>query len=191
MSIEVEQAARQALGAAHATDPRTVGGRPREAVYAARVEAWVSRLVDSPGLALRLAAQAQHLERWAIPRRDYPEGRGGYLRWRSAVHQRQGLRASELLLAAGCEVPLAEHVQRLVAKATPQGDPEAQALEDAACLVFLETELGDFVRKHEQEKVAEILRKTWTRRMSPRARELALALDLAPQTAELVRAALA
>ena len=191
MSIELEQAARQALGAAHAADPHTVDGRPREAVYAARVEAWVSRLVDSPSLALRLAAQAQHLERWAIPRRDFPEGRGGYLRWRSAVHQRQGLRARKLLVAAGCEAPLAEHVQRLVAKATPQDDPEAQALEDAACLVFLETELGDFVRKHEHEKVADILRKTWTKRMSPRARELALALDLPPQTAELVRAALA
>jgi hypothetical protein len=56
-------------------------------------------------------------------------------------------------------------------------DPDTQVLEDVICLVFLENEFGAFAGKHDQEKIASILRKTW-KKMSPRGREEAL--DLAP-----------
>ena len=68
-----------------------------------------------------------------------------------------------------------------------------QALEDAACLVFLESEIGAFATAHStypREKFIAILRKTW-RKMSPAAREAALGLDLPAAIAELVRAATA
>jgi uncharacterized protein DUF4202 len=187
---ELETQARAALEVAHGADPERLDGRAAEAVYADRIEAWIPRLVGQPSLALRLAARAQHLERWAIPRGDFPEGRAGYLRWRSAVHQRQGQRARELLVAAGGDETLSARVARLVAKATPRDDPEAQALEDAACLVFLESELADFQREHEREKVIDILRKTW-KKMSPRARELARGLALPTPAGDLVHDALA
>jgi len=188
---DLETRARDAIDAAHAADPHRTGDRPAEADYADRIEAWIPRLVDAPSLTVRLAARAQHLERWAIPRTQFPDGRGGYLRWRSAVHQRQGQRVRELLMSAGCDAALGERVAHLVAKTTPRGDPEAQALEDAACLVFLETELAEFQRKHDRGKVIDILQKTWTKKMSPRGQELARSLALPPETQELVLAALA
>src|SRR6185295_5028399 len=98
-----------------------------EAAHADRIEGWIARLVAAPSPELLLAARAQHLERWAIRRDDFPSGRGGYLRWRSAVHERQGQRIGQILSEAGYEPALAARVSRLVAKAEPAGDPEAQA----------------------------------------------------------------
>jgi len=187
---DLEFRVRAALDTAHAADPERVQARAAEAVYADRIEAWIRQLFDEPSLALRLAARAQHLERWAIPRDQYPAGRGGYLRWRSAVHQRQGQRAQELIAGAGGDPALGARVARLVAKATTRDDAEAQALEDAACLVFLEAELLAFQREHDPAKVVDILQKTW-RKMSPRGQELALSLALPAGSRELVRAALA
>ena len=183
-----EGAARAAIAEAQAKGPEPAAGALAEAAYADRIEAWIRRLVDGPSLALRLAARAQHLERWAIPREQFPEGRGGYLRWRSSVHERQGDRARTLLVGVGAEAALAERVAGLVAKRMPD-DPEGQALEDAACLVFLETELAAFQREQPRDKVIDILRKTW-KKMSPKGRELAPTIALAPEAEELVRAAL-
>jgi len=175
-----------ALDAAHAKDP---GGPDHERAYTRRIEAWTSRLVAAPSPALRLAARAQHLERWAIPRADYPEGRGGYLRWRAAVHQRQGARAQEILGASGCDAELSARVAALVSKSAPRGDAEAQALEDAACLVFLETELAAFAAEYPREKTIDVLRKTW-RKMSPAGHAEAARLTLAPDLTALVAEAL-
>jgi tRNAThr (cytosine32-N3)-methyltransferase len=69
----------------------------------------------------------------------------------------------------------------------------SQALEDAACLVFLENEIGDFAAQHAdytREKFVDIIRKTW-RKMSPGAQQAALALDLPPAIGALVREAVA
>src|SRR3954471_3666217 len=103
-----------ALNAVHEADPRREGGAAYEILYADRLEAWVRRLVPEPPPALLLAARAPHLERWAIPRDSYPDGRGGYLRWRSDVHRRQGERVREILAGAGNEAELVERVADLV-----------------------------------------------------------------------------
>ena len=182
--------ARAAIDAAHAADPHRTEGAAGEVRYADRVEGWVRRLAAPVSPALLLAARAQHLERWAIPRGEYPDGRGGYLRWRSAVHRRQGERVREILASAGCDEPLAARVATLVAKAAPKDDADAQALEDAACLVFLEHELGDFARQHPREKTVDVLRKTW-RKMSPAGQKAALGLALGEAEAGLVQEALA
>jgi hypothetical protein len=182
-----------AIDEAHAADPERTGGRPAELVYGERVAAWAARLVPVPGAALRLAARAQHLERWAIPRASFPAGRAGYFRWRKAVQERQGRRAREILAGAGCDAALAGRVAALVAKAVPPGDAEGQALEDAACLVFLEAELARFAAAHAdypRAKLVDILRKTWAK-MSPRARELAAAIPLPDELAAIVREAVA
>jgi len=188
VSVETERAARRALDEAHGADPERRQGRPAEAEYADRIEEWVRRLVPDPSLALRLASRAQHLERWVLGRREFPEGRGGYLRWRSAVHERQGRRVREILGGAGLAPGVTERVALLVAKRTPSGDPEMQVLEDAACLVFVETQLSAFSRQHERAKVQEVLRKTW-RKMGPLGRATARELDLPPELRELLEAA--
>lgn len=174
--------------AAHAAVPEA-----RELVYVTRVASWVERLVAAPSDALRLAARAQHLERWAIPRATFPVGRSGYFAWRKAVQRRQGERVRTLLAEAACDAALAERVATLVAKAAPRGDADAQALEDAACLVFLESELEPFVGDHpdyDAAKLTDIVRKTWAK-MSPAAQALASAIPLPDHLRAVVAVAVA
>jgi tRNAThr (cytosine32-N3)-methyltransferase len=79
-----------------------------------------------------------------------------------------------------------------VSKTGLKSNPGTQALEDAACLVFLENEIAGFAAEHAhytEEKFVDILRKTW-RKMSAGAQTEALRLDLPPAIAALVRAAL-
>ena len=52
-------------------------------------------------------------------------------------------------------------------------------MEDALCLLFLETQLQETTDKTGEEKMLGILQKTW-RKMSPKAREIALGMNLPP-----------
>jgi tRNAThr (cytosine32-N3)-methyltransferase len=184
--------ARELIDAVHAADPvRAPDGRAAELVYADRMEAWVARLVPEAAPRLRLAARAQHLERWLVPRATFPAGKAGYLAWRRSLYTKQAGRARALLLAAGVAADEATEVATWVSKTGLQTNPGTQALEDAACLVFLENEIGVFAVQHAdypREKFVEILRKTW-KKMSPAAHQAALELDLPPAIAALVREA--
>lgn len=182
--------ARELIDAAHAADPtRAADGRAAELVYADRMESWLTRLVaDAPPL-LRLAARSQHLERWSVPRTSYPMDKAGYHAWRRSLYIKQAERARTLLLKAGVPEAEAGEVATWVSKTGLKNNPGTQALEDAACLVFLENEIGAFAAQHAEyprEKFIDILRKTW-RKMSPAAQHAALALELPPPIAELVR----
>jgi hypothetical protein len=186
--------ARQLIDAAHAADPaRAPDGRAAELVYGERVEAWVARLVPDASPALRLAARSQHLERWLTPRTTFPEGKIGYLAWRRSLYVKQAERARTLMLEAGVPVVEADDVATWVSKTGLKTNAGTQALEDAAVLVFLENEISAFAAQHAdypREKFVDILRKTW-RKLSPAAQQFALALDLPPAIAALVRDALA
>ena len=182
-----------ALNAAHDEDPqrRLHQGveRPVERVWCDTVADWVMRLAPDASTALRLAAHAQHLERWQDPRSNWPEGRAGYLRWRKARQRAHADRALELLGEAGCDPALIERVQQLIRKEQLARDPEVAVLEDAACLTFLELDLADFAARHEREDVLRILRKTW-QKMSPAGRDAARGMTLPPVSAKLVTEAL-
>ena len=184
--------ARELIDAAHNADPkRTVDGRAAELVYAGRMEAWVTRLVPGASPILRLAARCQHLERWSVPRATFPEGKAGYLKWRQSLYKKQAARAQELLLAAGEPADEAGEAAIWVSKSSMKTNAGSQALEDAACLVFLENEIQDFAAQHAdypREKFVDILQKTW-RKMSPGAQQAALGLSLPPAIGALVREA--
>ncbi len=186
--------ARELIDAAHADDPvRAPDGRAAELVYAERVEGWVVRLDAAAPAILRLAARCQHLERWLVPRATYPLGKVGYMQWRTGLYKKQAERARALLLEAGVAADAAAEVATWVSKTGLKTNPGTQALEDAACLVFLENEISDFASQHAdytREKFIEIIRKTW-KKMSPQAQQAALGLELPPGIAELVRAAVA
>jgi len=190
--MDAASRARAAIDAVHATDPsRAPDGRPAELAYADNMEKWVARVVPDARPILRLAARCQHLERWAVPRGSFPDGKPGYLAWRKSLYVKQSERARELLLGAGISETEAEEAATWVSKAEMRTNAGSQALEDAAVLVFLESEIGAFASQHSdypREKFVDILKKTW-RKMSPRARELALGLDLSPAIAALVREA--
>jgi tRNAThr (cytosine32-N3)-methyltransferase len=186
------QVARQAIDAAHAADPRqSPDGSPAEKIYADRMEGWVSRLVPGAEPLLLLAARCQHLERWSVPRDSYPSGRAGYLAWRRSLYTRQAERARGLLLGAGLAPAEADEAAAWVSKTGLKTNPGTQALEDAACLVFLENEIGAFAAQHSdypREKFIDILRKTW-RKMSSNARNFALGLELPDTIAGLIKEA--
>src|SRR5882724_7640434 len=182
--------ARTLIDAAHAADPaRAADGRPAELVYAERMEGWVEKLSPDATPLLRLAARCQHLERWSVPRSTFPLDRPGYLQWRKSLYTKQAERARALLLQAGIPAAEAAEVATWVSKTGLKTNSGTQALEDAACLVFLENEITAFAAQHAdypREKFVEILTKTW-RKMSPRAQGLARALALPPAITELVR----
>lgn len=184
--------ARELIDAAHAADPnRTLEGKPAELIYADRMEGWVGRLVPAATPLLRLAARSQHLERWSVPRSTFPMDKPGYYAWRRSLYTKQAERAQGLLLTAGVGADEAAEVATWVSKAGLKTNAGTQALEDAACLVFLENEISAFAAQHAEyprEKFIDILRKTW-RKMSPAAQQAALTLDLPAPIAALVREA--
>jgi tRNAThr (cytosine32-N3)-methyltransferase len=186
--------ARELIDAVHAADPnRTAEGRPAELVYADRMEAWMARLDPAAPPLLRLAARCQHLERWTVPRASFPLDKTGYHAWRRSLYTKQAERARALLLEAGVSPADAAEVATWVAKNGLKTNPGTQALEDAACLVFLENEIVAFAAQHAdypREKFVEIIRKTW-RKMSPAAQRLAQTLALPPTIESLVREAIA
>ncbi len=182
------------IDAANADDPETLridgADLPKELTHARMLTGWVRRLRPDAHDALLLAARAHHVRRWTIPRGEYPAGRRGYLRWRTALHQFHADEVERLLADAGYEEPVIGRVQQLVRKVNLRRDPDVQTLEDGLCLVFLDTQLGDLRRKHPESKLTDVLQKTW-KKMSPRARELALELELDADDRALIERALA
>lgn len=182
------------LDALHGEDPRQerVDGMdvPYELLYARRMSAWLARVAPDASEALRLAVRAQHLQRWRIPRDDYPRDRPGYLAWRRELGRRQAEQAGDVLSEAGYDDDVCEHVARMIRKEQLRRDPEVQALEDTACLVFLEHYFADFASEHDEDKLTRIVRKTWNK-MSPRGHELAATIPLCADTQRLVKSALA
>ena len=189
----VEQAL-EMIDAANARDPNleTVGGenQPKELVYGRRMSACLERLAPGASDLVRIAARAQHIERWTVPRDSYPEGKKGYHRWRTDLGRFHADRAGEIMAACGYAEPEIGKVRAMLRKKNLRSDPDTQLLEDVICVVFLENYLSGFSTRHDPEKTVDILRKTWGK-MSPRGREAALALDLSEDARRLVERALA
>lgn len=163
--------------------------RPRELLQAERLEAWVLKLEPEASEALRLAARCQHIKRWTVPRSDYPEGRVAYLKWRKDLSRLHADTASEVLRGLGFENEVIEAVRKINLKQELKTNPDSQTMEDALCLAFLEHEFSAFAAKHEDEKVIDIVQKTW-RKMSEKGHQMALTLPLAGRDKELVGRAL-
>jgi hypothetical protein len=163
--------------------------QPRELVYARWLTDWVLRLQPGASESLRLAARCQHLCRWAISRDSFPLTRPGYLHWREKLKQFHAQKAGEVLRETGYPAEMVERVQRLIRKQDLATDPEAQVLEDALCLVFLERQFAALAARTSEDKVVNALQKAW-RKMSPAARDLASGLAYAPRQQALLARAL-
>ncbi len=191
--MDCYQHARERIDTAHAADPkRTADERPAELVYADNLERWIAQVAPEASPILRLAARCQHLERWSVPRASFPLDKPGYHAWRKSLYKKQADRARELLLQAGVPASEADEVATWVSKTGLKTNPGTQALEDAACLVFLDTEIPGFATVHPdytREKYIDIIRKTW-RKMSPRAQELARTIPFPAGVGELVHEAI-
>ncbi len=169
------------IDAANADDPVkvVVDGveRPHAQVYGERMTARLAKLVPDASDLLKMAARAQHIRRFDIPRASYPMDKVGYHAWRNALKARHGELLAEIMREVGWPEADVERAGQLVRKERIKRDPEAQSVEDCASLVFLEFEYVDFGAKYADEKVVDIVAKTWAK-MSDAGH--AQALDLVP-----------
>jgi hypothetical protein len=187
-------AALAAIDAANADDPNviTVDGieRPKELAHAELMTRWVRTLDPDCSDEQVLAARAHHLRRWTIPRAGYPDGRSGYLRWRTALKRQHGDDVGAILRDAGYDDESVARVQAIVTKRGLGQDQAVQVHEDALCLVFLETQLDELASKMGDDKTVDILQKT-ANKMSPAGLQAARGLRFSPPASALLERALA
>ena len=150
---------------------------PKELIYGQRMTIWLQRMAPEASEVLKLAVRCQHIQRWKILRQDYPEGRTGYKRWRTDLAKFHAETAAAILYDVGYDDETIHQVQSLVRKEQFKVDPEAQTLEDVACLVFLDHYFAAFSKKNDEEKLVDIVRKTW-KKMSDKGRTAALGIAL-------------
>jgi len=182
-----------AIDAANAADPNTISlagdANPLALVHGRLAAEWVARLVADPDEALLLAARAHHLRRWEVPRSTYPDGKGGYLRWRRDQKRRHASDIEAILVAAGYGPEVVSRTQQLIRRDGLGTDPDAQVVEDAACLVFIETQLAAMETRLEHDHLLEVIRKA-VRKMSPAGLAAVGQIDLDARARALLDAAL-
>lgn len=157
------------IDAANSADPKG-----EALVYGQRMSAELARLFPGASEVLQVAARGQHVERWLLPRSDYPEGKAGYLDWRREQGRRHGLRVAGIMAEAGFPAGDSERVGVLLRKEGIKRDPEVQALEDVICFVFLKWYFAPFAEERTADSTLDIVRKT-ARKMSEESRARVLA----------------
>jgi hypothetical protein len=175
-----------AIDAAHVLDPTphttSSGGSsttiPYELHYAQKCTHYLSLHTPSPSPTLQLAVRAQHFRRWEVPRDTFPKTKPGYFAWRTHLKKRQAEQVEALLREVGWgseaereRVGALIRKEGLVKGEGKESEEEVQALEDVACLVFLDDQFDAFEREHDEEKIVGILRKTWAK-MGSRGKEM-------------------
>ncbi len=82
-----------------------------------------------------------------------------------------------------------EPVKQIILKKNFQANPDAQTVEDALCLIFLESQFEELRQKTPDPKMIDIIQKTW-KKMSSKGKEVALAMNLPANHLELIKKAL-
>ena len=162
---------------------------PAEYFYALKLHDWVIKLEPNASETLLLASRCQHIGRWEIIRSSYPDGRTGYLKWRSDLSKFHADTASVLLRSIGYDETIIEKVRDIVLKRRLMTEPDVQTMENALCLVFLEFQFDELLSKLAEDKMISILQKTWGK-MSDPGKEMALKLTYSASAAALLKKAL-
>ena len=154
--------------AANAQDPNQDEGEPKELLYARRMTDMIGRFAPDASEVAQLAVRAQHIQRWLVPRSNYPLGKPGYFAWRTGLYRFHAETAGKLMQQAGYAEAMIEQVKSAVSKQGIKTNPDTQMLEDVTSLVFIESYMLGFAGQHAEyteEKWLDIIRKTW-RKMS-------------------------
>ena len=162
---------------------------PRELLYACRMTERLALFAPEADEAVKLAARCQHIGRWEIPREKYPMDRKGYLQWRNEEKVRHAQIAEKILLDCGYDIETIEKVKMLLLKKELYTNPATQLLEDVVCLVFVEFYLDEFSRRHDDEKIVDILRKT-ARKMSAAGQQAIADLKVSGKIRSLISRAI-
>ena len=175
------QAAIAAFDKANSEDPNkeVSSGKelPKELLYAHRMTEMQERYAPEATEAVKLAVRAQHIQRWKIPRSNYPMDKPGYMLWRTTLYKFHAETAGDLMMQAGYGDEIIARVKTIVSKKDIKNNPETQMMEDIVDLVFLEHYMLGFAGQHadyDEAKWIVIIKKTWNK-MSQRAHEFALA----------------
>jgi hypothetical protein len=188
------EAAIRRFDAENSKDPNTESlagvAQPRELVYSRWLTDWVLKLCPGASEPLRLAARCQHLCRWMVPRNSYPMTRPGYLQWREGLKKFHAEKSGQILREVGYSEDVIARVRDLNLKKDFPRDPEGRVLEDALCLVFLEHQFGELVKKTSEEKMVNALQKSW-KKMTPTGHAAALSLSYTSAEKALLDKALA
>ena len=182
-----------AIDTANAADPTSAVVRgsthPLALVHGQLAAEWVAKLHPEADETWLLAARAHHLRRWEVPRTDYETGKAGYLQWKRDQRVRHAADVGALLAEVEYDPQTIERVQALVRRDRLASDAGSQAVEDAACLVFIETQLADIATKLDHEHLIDVIRKT-AKKMSPEALAAVSSIPLGDQVQSLLAAAL-
>lgn len=182
-----------AIDVFNADDPNTeeVNGTlvSKELLYSQRMSAQMAEFHPQASDELKIAAHAQHVLRWTSARSDYPLGKAGYYRWRTELGRMHARVATEQMAKVGYSGESQNQVFRLLTKQGIKQNEDVQILEDVICLVFIQHYFLPFSAKHSEEKVVDIVQKTWGK-MSAAGQHAALKLDLDEQSLALIQKAL-
>jgi hypothetical protein len=177
----------------NAEDPNTyqVDGfeYPKELLYSQRMSRKLLQFNPNASKALQIAARGQHICRWQIARDEFPMDRVGYLKWRETLKKMHANTTAEILQQVGFDDEFISRVKKIILKKLIKKNEESQALEDVICLVFLDYYFDEFAVKHSDEKVIDILQKTWVK-MSKKGHEEALKLPFSEKSLALVKQAI-
>lgn len=174
-------------------DPRIIqyGGKeyPREYFHAVKLHEWILKLDPQASETLQLAARCNSIRRWEIPRDSYPRTTPGYHKWRKALQVFHAKVAEQILKEEGYgEAEIGKITALILMKNFPR-DREAQLLEDADCLTFLETKFNAYIGEWDEAKTVRILKGTLSK-MSPAAKATAAALPFSAAARALIQKAL-
>lgn len=162
---------------------------PKELLYSNRMYARLMDFYPEASEEIQIASKAQHICRWKVARETYPMDRVGYLKWREDLKKFHAKTTATILEKAGYNTDFIARVSFLIEKKLLKKDIETQLLEDVICLVFLEYYLDPFVHKHDEEKLKNIIKKTWDK-MSDKGHQEALKINYSAENLELIKASL-
>ena len=114
------------IDAANGADPNQAADAdgnvwPKELLYSQRMTDMQQRYAPDADDVMKLAIRAQHIERWKSPRSDYPEGRQGYLKWRTDLYKFHADTTGRLMAEAGYPE---DDIERQVAEERRQDGPD-------------------------------------------------------------------
>ena len=161
----------------------------KELLYAERMTNKLNKFAPNSSEALQLTVRCQHICRWEIPRDSYEMNRVGYLTWRKDLKDFHANKAAEILREVGYGEETINEVQFLLLKKQLKKNADTQTLEDVVCLVFLEFYFAKFSKKYSEEKLIDIVQKTW-KKMSEKGHEAALQLKLDESSLSIITKAL-
>ncbi|TLP65727.1 DUF4202 domain-containing protein [Parasedimentitalea maritima] len=159
----------QAIDTANAADPNLEDGQPTELLYGQRMSDELTRLFPDASDLLQIAARGQHVERWKLKRKSYPEGRVGYLTWRKDQGRHHADVVTAMMQDAGFDASDVEVTGQMLRKEGLKRNANVQALEDVICFVFIKWYFAPFAAKHSPERIQDIVEKT-ARKMSSEGR---------------------